>query len=183
MENKTNFMTRFTLNERLKTLNFGFSITTLSIMTFSITTFSITTFNITTLSITTLSITTLSITAFSIMTLSITTFSITTFSITTFSITTFSIMTFSIRGLYVTLGISDSQHKRHSGLQCFAIMLSVTFYLLLSWMSKCWESYRPVSCYFRFSLFPFPIKRSFPFPVKKDIVSGFKVTLADTLIK
>ncbi len=114
---------------------------------------------------------------------SITTLSIMTFSIMTLSIMTFSIMTLSIRGLYVTLGISDSQYKRHSGKQCSAHILSVTFYLLLSWMSKCWESHRPVSGCLRFYLFPFPIKRSFPFPVKKDTVSGFKVTLADTLIK
>jgi hypothetical protein len=32
----------------------------------------------------------------------------------TLSITTFSIMTLSIRSFYVTLSISDSQHKQHS---------------------------------------------------------------------
>ncbi len=36
---------------------------------------------------------------------------------TAFSISTLSIMTLSVRGLYVTLSISDSQHKWHSTLQ------------------------------------------------------------------
>jgi hypothetical protein len=40
-----------------------------------------------------------------------TTLSIMTLSITTFSMKTLSIKTLSIRGLYVTLSISDSQHK------------------------------------------------------------------------
>jgi hypothetical protein len=52
---------------------------------------------------------TLSITA-----LSIKTFSITTLTITALSIKTFSITTLSVRGLYVTLSISDSQHKQGS---------------------------------------------------------------------
>jgi hypothetical protein len=65
----------------------------------------------TTLNITTLSITTLNITTLSITTLNITTLSITTLSIMTLSIMTFSIMTISIRSFYVTLIISDSQHK------------------------------------------------------------------------
>jgi hypothetical protein len=42
-------------------------------------------------------------------------------------------MTLCIWGLYVTLSISDTQHKQHSAQQCSAIMrsvisLSVTFY-------------------------------------------------------
>jgi hypothetical protein len=52
-----------------------------------------------------------------------TTLSIMTLSITTFSIMTFSIMTLRIKGLYVTLSISDSEHRRHSE-QCSAIMLN-----------------------------------------------------------
>ncbi len=65
---------------------------------------------------------------------------------TTFSIMTFSIMTLSLRGLYVILSISDSQHKRHSAWKYFVIilsviMLSVTFYwLLLCGVSICWVS-------------------------------------------
>ncbi len=39
------------------------------------------------------------------------TFSITTVNITTVNITTVNIMTLSIKGLYVTLSISDTQHK------------------------------------------------------------------------
>jgi hypothetical protein len=48
------------------------------------------------------------------MTLSITALYIvgaTTFSIITLSITTFSIMTLSLKGLFVTLSITDIQHK------------------------------------------------------------------------
>ncbi len=44
---------------------------------------------------------------------------------TTLSITTLGIMTLSIKGLYVTLSVSNNQHK------CSAIVLSVAFYLLL----------------------------------------------------
>jgi hypothetical protein len=52
------------------------------------------------------------------MTLSITTLSITTFSITTLSMMTHSITTLSITGLYVTLSLSETQHKQHSALLC-----------------------------------------------------------------
>jgi hypothetical protein len=48
---------------------------------------------------------------------------------TTLSLVTFNI--FSIKGLFVILSISDTQHKRHSALQCFAIMPSVPFYLFI----------------------------------------------------
>jgi hypothetical protein len=89
-----------------------------------------------TFSIATLSIITLSIITLSRITLSITTLSITTLGITTLSIMTLSLTTQSIRGLYVTLSISDIKQKRHSAQQCSAIklsaiMLSVTFNLLL----------------------------------------------------
>jgi len=47
------------------------------------------------------------------MTLSIMTFSIMTFSIMTFSIKSL-FVTFCIKGLYVKIGISDTQRKRHS---------------------------------------------------------------------
>jgi len=40
-----------------------------------------------------------------------------TLSVKTLGITTFSIMTLSMRGFYVTLSISDTQHKRHSAWQ------------------------------------------------------------------
>jgi hypothetical protein len=63
----------------------------------------------TTLSIMTFSIMTFSILAFGIMTLSIM-----ILSITTLSIMILSIMTLRIRSLYVTLSISNNQHKRHS---------------------------------------------------------------------
>jgi hypothetical protein len=85
---------------------------------------------------TTLSIMKLSIKTFSIMKLSIMTLSIKTLNIMKLSLTTFSIKTLSIGGLYVTISISDSQHKWHSALQCSAIllcviMLSFAFYLLM----------------------------------------------------
>ncbi len=41
-------------------------------------------------------------------------FGATTFSKITLSTTTFSIMTLSIKGLFETLSINDSQHKKHS---------------------------------------------------------------------
>ncbi len=44
---------------------------------------------------------------------------------TTLSITTFTLMTLNIRGLHVTLSLSDSQHKKQSAKRCSAIMLSV----------------------------------------------------------
>jgi hypothetical protein len=52
-------------------------------------------------------------TTISIMTFSRMTFIIMTFSIMTFSITTFSISTLSIQGLFVTLGIKDTQHNNN----------------------------------------------------------------------
>jgi hypothetical protein len=48
-----------------------------------------------------------------------------TLSITTLYLTTFSIMRLSIKGLFVTLNISDTQHKWDSALICSAIMLNV----------------------------------------------------------
>ncbi len=50
--------------------------------------------------------------------------------------TTLSITTLSIRSFYVTLSISDTQHKRHAK-QCTAIMFSIAFYLLLCRTSLC----------------------------------------------
>jgi hypothetical protein len=46
---------------------------------------------------------------------------------------------------YVPLSISDTRHRWHSVWQCSVIMpsiivLSVSFYLLLSWRSLCWTS-------------------------------------------
>ncbi len=52
---------------------------------------------------------------------------------TTLSITTFSIMTFSKNAYSTTL-----KHEWHSAQQQPAIMLSVTIYLLLCWVSLCW---------------------------------------------
>jgi hypothetical protein len=53
----------------------------------------------------------------------------TTLSIMPFSRTTFSLMTYSIKGLYVTLNISDTQHKPHpennTAIMLNVIMLSV----------------------------------------------------------
>ncbi len=49
--------------------------------------------------------------AFSIKTIRIMTFSIMALSIKVLSVTTFSIMTLIIRGSYVTVSISDSQHN------------------------------------------------------------------------
>jgi hypothetical protein len=54
-----------------------------------------------------------------------------TLNITALSIMTFSIMTLTVKGLHMTLSINDTQHKRHSVMMLSAIMLSVTFYLLL----------------------------------------------------
>ncbi len=48
-----------------------------------------------------------------------------TLNITALSLTTFSIMRLSIKGLFVTLNISDSQHKWDSALICSAVMLNV----------------------------------------------------------
>ncbi len=70
------------------------------------------------------------------------------------SITTLSTMTFSIRCLFVTLSISDSQHKcitipaQHNNtlpLCWVSLMLGVTFYLQLYWMSLWWVSLRWMS--------------------------------------
>jgi hypothetical protein len=41
----------------------------------------------------------------------------TTFSITTFSITTFNITTLSTKGLFATVSINDTKHKRYSAQQ------------------------------------------------------------------
>ncbi len=59
---------------------------------------------------------------------------------TTLSITTFSTTTLGKWSLHVTLSTNDTHHKRHSAWQCPAIMLSVTFYLLLWWVPWCWVS-------------------------------------------
>jgi hypothetical protein len=53
--------------------------------------------------------------------------SITTLNITALSITTLSITTLGLKGLYMTLSINDTHHNMLN-----IIMLSVTFYLLLS---------------------------------------------------
>jgi hypothetical protein len=58
----------------------------------------------------------------------------------TLSITTFSITTLSIKGLYVTLSISDTQEKRQSAKNT-SIMLSVAICLRLCWLSLCWMSW------------------------------------------
>ncbi len=71
---------------------------------------------------------------------------------TTLSITSFSIMTFSIMSLFVTLGINNTQHKRHLAL-CWMSL----FWVSLSWMSLCrvlwrWEKsffMSPAICIFR----------------------------------
>jgi len=68
-------------------------------------------------------------TTLSIMTLSIMTFIRMTFSRMTLSIMTLSIMTIAIKGLFVTLGINDTQHNK-TVIMRSAIMLSVTLYLL-----------------------------------------------------
>ncbi len=92
---------------------------------------------------TTFSLTTRSITTFSITKFSITTRSNKTFRITKFSITTFSIMTISIKGLFVTLRINDIKHKktlsttRQNAIVKSGIMLNVTFYWFLWWVSLC----------------------------------------------
>jgi hypothetical protein len=49
-------------------------------------------------------------------------------------------MKFSVKGLYMTLSINDTQHKRHSTQQSstirlYVIMLSAVFYYLLWLMS------------------------------------------------
>ena len=67
-------------------------------------------------------------------TLSITTLNIMTLSIMILNITTFNIMTLSIKGLYVTLGISDTVHNNDVPLACVS-MLTVGFYSLLCCMS------------------------------------------------
>jgi hypothetical protein len=58
----------------------------------------------------------------------------TTLSITTISIMTVSIMTLSTKGVFVTLSINDTQHKRQSAKSSSVIMLnvvilSVTFFI------------------------------------------------------
>ncbi len=60
---------------------------------------------------------------------------------TTLSITAFGVMKLSIKGFSVTLSINGTQHNNT------VIMLSVTFYFLLCWMSLflmslCWVSWR-----------------------------------------
>jgi len=62
------------------------------------------------------------------------------YGITLLRIITYSITTLSIKGLYVTHSIVESKNKWDSAWQCSAIMpsvmmLSVTFYSLLSWIS------------------------------------------------
>ncbi len=56
----------------------------------------------------------------------------------------FTLMTLSAKGVYMTLNISDTQHK-NTTIILSAIMLSFTFYLFLyrvslCWMPLCWMS-------------------------------------------
>ncbi len=52
----------------------------------------------------------------------------------------FSITTLSKKGLYLTLSISDSWHKRQSAIMLSVIMLSATLHRLLRRMPLCWVS-------------------------------------------
>jgi hypothetical protein len=52
---------------------------------------------------------------------------------TTLSVTTFRIMTFSIRSFYVTLSISDSQHKQNSIIMlCYYAVCRILFTIMLN---------------------------------------------------
>jgi hypothetical protein len=53
--------------------------------------------------------------------------------------TTISITTLNIKGLYVTISISDTQHN-NIVIMLGVVMLSVAFYLLPCWVSLCWMS-------------------------------------------